>query len=214
MNLLDFSGLNNDPKLVAFSSMVKWAEGTFPHPISVCKGYDVIVNGLGGKPEIFTDFSHHPFSNRAAKQVTKAGLHSTASGCYQILYRWWKPYSAKLALDNFDNVSQDKYFVQILKEQKALSLIASGDIEGAIKRVSNIWASLPGAGYGQQERKMDGLLSVFDKSLPQDILKDFRPEDTDVSVPAEDVAIKHLNDLVEVFYANYKAAIEIGKNKG
>ena len=35
------------------------------------------------------------------------------------------------------------------------SMIDRGDIRQAIDRCSNIWASLPGAGYGQFEHKAD-----------------------------------------------------------
>ena len=37
-------------------------------------------------------------------------------------------------------------------------MIDRGDIRQAIDRCSNIWASLPGAGYGQFEHKADSLL--------------------------------------------------------
>ena len=37
----------------------------------------------------------------------------------------------------------------------ALPMIDRGDIRQAIDRCSNIWASLPGAGYGQFEHKAD-----------------------------------------------------------
>ena len=36
-------------------------------------------------------------------------------------------------------------------------MIDRGDIRQAIDRCSNIWASLPGAGYGQFEHKADSL---------------------------------------------------------
>ena len=35
------------------------------------------------------------------------------------------------------------------------------DIRQAIDRCSNIWASLPGAGYGQFEHKADSLIAKF-----------------------------------------------------
>ena len=41
----------------------------------------------------------------------------------------------------------------------ALYLIDRGDIRWAIDRCSNIWASLPGAGYGQFEHKADSLIA-------------------------------------------------------
>ena len=37
-------------------------------------------------------------------------------------------------------------------------MIDRGDIRQAIDRCSNIWASLPGAGYGQFEHKADSLI--------------------------------------------------------
>ena len=41
--------------------------------------------------------------------------------------------------------------MQQIKERGALPMIDRGDIRQAIDRCSNIWASLPGAGYGQFE---------------------------------------------------------------
>ena len=47
--------------------------------------------------------------------------------------------------------SQDAVALQQIKERGALPMIDRGDIRQAIDRCSNIWASLPGAGYGQFE---------------------------------------------------------------
>ena len=41
--------------------------------------------------------------------------------------------------------------LQQIKERGALPMIDRGDIRQAIDRYANIWASLPGAGYGQFE---------------------------------------------------------------
>ena len=43
----------------------------------------------------------------------------------------------------------------------ALPMIDRGDIRQAIDRYGNIWASLPGAGYGQFEHKADSLIAKF-----------------------------------------------------
>ena len=43
--------------------------------------------------------------------------------------------------------SQDAVALQQIKERGALPMIDRGDIRQAIDRCSNIWASLPGAGY-------------------------------------------------------------------
>ena len=41
------------------------------------------------------------------------------------------------------------------------TMIDRVDIRQAIDRCSNIWASLPGAGYGQFEHKADSLIAKF-----------------------------------------------------
>ena len=51
--------------------------------------------------------------------------------------------------------------LQQIKERGALMAIDRGDIRQAIDRCSNIWASLPGAGYGQFEHKADSLIAKF-----------------------------------------------------
>ena len=57
--------------------------------------------------------------------------------------------------------SQDAVALQQIKERGALPMIDRGDIRQAIDRYSNIWASLPGAGYGQFEHKADSLIAKF-----------------------------------------------------
>ena len=103
-------------------------------------GYDVIVGG-----ELFTDYSDHP-----RKLVTlNPKLKSTGAGRYQLLSRWWDAYRKQLGLKDFSPKSQDAVALQQIKERGALPMIDRGDIRQAIDRCSNIWASLPGAGYGQ-----------------------------------------------------------------
>ena len=51
--------------------------------------------------------------------------------------------------------------MQQIKERGALPMIDRGDIRQVIDRCSNIWASLPGAGYGQFEHKADSLIAKF-----------------------------------------------------
>ena len=48
--------------------------------------------------------------------------------------------------------------LQQIKERGALPMIDRVDIRQAIDRCSNIWASLPGAGYGCLEYKADSLM--------------------------------------------------------
>ena len=113
-------------------------------------GYDVIVGG-----ELFTDYSDHP-----RKLVTlNPKLNPTGAGRYQLLSRWWDAYTKQLGLKDFSPKSQDAVALQQIKERGALPMIDRGDIRQAIDRCSNIWASLPGAGYGQFEHKADNLIA-------------------------------------------------------
>ena len=104
-------------------------------------GYDVIVGG-----ELFTDYSDHP-----RKLVTlNPKLKSTGAGRYQLLSRWWDAYRKQLIFEDYSPKSQDAVALQQIRAWRFTS-IDRGDIRQAIDRCSNIWASLPGAGYGQFE---------------------------------------------------------------
>ncbi|MEB5957905.1 glycoside hydrolase family protein [Escherichia coli] len=143
--------LNSQRK--AFLDMVAWSEGTDNGRQKTRNhGYDVIVGG-----ELFTDYSDHP-----RKLVTlNSKLKSTAAGRYQLLSRWWDSYRKQLGLKDFSPKSQDAVALQQIKERGALPMIDRGDIRQAIDCCSNIWASLPGAGYGQYEHKIGDLIARF-----------------------------------------------------
>ena len=70
-------------------------------------------------------------------------------------------YRKQLGLKDFSPKSQDAVALQQIGERGALPMIDRGDIRQAIDRCSNIWASLPGAGYGQFEHKADSLIAKF-----------------------------------------------------
>ena len=142
--------INNQRK--AFLDMLAWSEADNGRQKTRNHGYDVIVGG-----ELFTDYSDHP-----RKLVTlNPKLKSTGAGRYQLLSRWWDAYRKQLGLKDFSPKSQDAVALQQIKERGALPMIDRGDIRQAIDRCSNIWASLPGAGYGQFEHKADSLIAKF-----------------------------------------------------
>lgn len=137
----------------AFLDMLAWSEGT-DKPVQPTKnhGYDVIVGG-----SLFTSYADHP-----RRLITlNPRLKSTAAGRYQLLSRYWDAYRSQLGLRDFSPASQDAVALQQIKERRALQLIDEGYIRQAIDRCSNIWASLPGAGYGQHEHKIENLLKKF-----------------------------------------------------
>lgn len=129
--------------------MIAVSEGTKGHGDD---GYNVIVGG-----ELFHDYSTHP-----RKLVwIRPGLASTAAGRYQLLSKYYDAYSKQLGLKDFSPVSQDAIAIQQIKERHALDYIEKGYISVAIDKVKNIWASLPGAGYGQHENSLDKLLTAY-----------------------------------------------------
>lgn len=138
----------------AFLDMVAWSEigpGLLAHSDD---GYDVLVGSTARAPLLFDSYATHP-------NVYNRRYNSTAAGRYQILSRFWPHYRDLLHLPDFGPSSQDQYAVQQLAERKALPLIEAGHITAAIALVSNIWASLPGAGYGQHENEVKNLLAAY-----------------------------------------------------
>lgn len=147
-------------QMTAFLGMLGVSEGTSTSKYTKNNGYDVIVNGIGGEPKIFTDYSKHP---NVLVTVNNKGLKSTAAGRYQILYKFAEAYKKQLGLKGFWPEDQDKIAIQMIKECNAIDDIEAGRIEIAINKCRSRWASLPGAGYGQYEHKMSTLVSVFKK---------------------------------------------------
>jgi muramidase (phage lysozyme) len=77
------------------------------------------------------------------------------------MLRDWRHYRDQLKLPDFGPASQDAWAIQLLRETGALALIEAGDFDGAVAACANIWASLPGAGYGQHENALDALRQAY-----------------------------------------------------
>ena len=132
--------------LKAFLLMIQYSEGT-----AGSNAYRTLYGG-----GLFKDFSHHPNT-----RITKYGITSTAAGAYQILYRTWTEIAQKLKLTDFSPVSQDKAAIELIKRRKALEDVMAGRFSIAIGKCRKEWASLPGAGYGQNENSVQSLLAVY-----------------------------------------------------
>lgn len=116
-------------------------------------GYNVIVGG-----ELFSGYADHP---RKLVRLPKLGISSTAAGRYQLLMRYWDAYRKRLKLSDFSPASQDAVALQQIKECGALPDIDAGRFDAAVKKCARIWASLPGAGYGQHENDLDKLRFAY-----------------------------------------------------
>lgn len=116
-------------------------------------GYNVLVGGT-----LFQGYHDHP---RRLIYLPKLNIESTAAGRYQLLQRYFDAYKKLLKLPDFSPASQDAIALQQIKERGALADIEAGRFAAAVDRCRNIWASLPGAGYGQHENKLADLQAAF-----------------------------------------------------
>lgn len=143
--------VNADQNLKAFFKAVRYGEGT-----ASAYGYQTLYGGA-----LFNSYADHPaLMGWPGVKLTTAqcagagfgpGCVSTAAGAYQINKPTWLRIKDKLGLPDFSPASQDAAAIELIRERGALSDVQAGRIASAIDKVRKIWASLPGAGYGQHE---------------------------------------------------------------
>lgn len=147
-----------EERIRAFMRMLKIGEGTGElnikgEKIDPQRGYRIAFGG-----NEITDFSKHP---------EKVYNGSSAAGAYQIMQYTWKwlkgertiknkkvydekgDYCKKYNIQSFDEESQDKLCLAILKHKREgiLDLIMKGEIEMAVRKYASLeWASLPHIG--------------------------------------------------------------------
>lgn len=135
----------------AFLDMLAHAEGTTRY--GNADGYNVL--GGGG---LFHDYSDHP---RQLIALPAYGISSTAAGRYQFLSRTWDDLVRRFDLPDFTPNSQDAGALALIRQCKALNLVHAGRVAEAVHSCRRIWASLPGAGYGQREVATAELVDVY-----------------------------------------------------
>lgn len=121
-------------------------------------GYNVLVGSTPDHPRLFSSYLDHP---RQLIDLPKLGIKSTAAGRYQILARFFDTYKAQLRLPDFSPASQDTIAIQMIRECDALGDIEDGLLATAVRKCRSRWASLPGAGYGQNENDFDVLAQAY-----------------------------------------------------
>jgi muramidase (phage lysozyme) len=140
------------PNVAAFLDMLAVSEGTSTITSSD-DGYNVLVGGT-----LFTGYFAHP---RQLVWLPRYKISSTAAGRYQFLARTWDDLAGRLRLPDFSPASQDRAAVELIRGRRALDVVRAGRFGDAVDRCRNIWASLPGAGYGQREHSLDRLRDVY-----------------------------------------------------
>lgn len=135
----------------AFLDMISYSEGT--------TGPDGYATMFGGS--LADSLADHPrkrfnFTNRRGEQLV-----TTAAGRYQFLARTWDALKAQLDLPDFGPASQDSAALELIRQRGALNDVRAGRVQQAIAKCAPIWASLPGAGYAQPERKLSSLVAAY-----------------------------------------------------
>lgn len=134
----------------AFLDMLAVSEGTAGHGDD---GYNVLVGG-----DLFHGYDRHP---NVLVTLNSKGLKSTAAGRYQFLHRTWVSLQAKLGLADFSPRNQDLAAIELIRERHALDDVEAGRFDAAVAKCAPIWASLPGAGYGQHENSLSALRQAY-----------------------------------------------------
>lgn len=135
--------------LRAFLDMIAYAEGTASD-----NGYRMLFGGA-----LFDSFAEHPRVYVPFRNTT-----TSAAGRYQILWRTWVVLRDRLRLPDFGPASQDAAAVELIRERGALNDVYAGRVAQAVAKVAPVWASLPGAGYNQPERKLTSLVAAFQRA--------------------------------------------------
>lgn len=149
--------------LGAFLSLIAYSEGTDrkPDPYRVCYGYKHTIQNLSDHPAVTGEWRGESI---ASLGPAYAGKVSTAAGRYQIIKPTWLEVKRSLRLADFGPASQDAAACLLIKRRGALADIQEGRIVEAIAKCRAEWASLPGAGYGQPERKTSDLLAAYERA--------------------------------------------------
>ncbi len=131
----------------AFLDTLAYAEGTGNYPNT---GYNTMFTG-----KQFSGYKDHP------RKIQRSGRYaSDAAGRYQFLSTTWDG----LGLPDFSPANQDKGALKLLAPH-VLQAIDKGDFAIAFHGARKTWASLPGAGYGQPEKKMKTLVGYANARL-------------------------------------------------
>lgn len=145
----------------AFLALIEFSEGTSQggrDPYRTCYGYRHTIASFADHPAVTGEWAGESIANLGASY---AGKVSTAAGRHQIIKPTWLAAKRALGLPDFSPDSQDKAAVYLIKMRGALADVEAGRVAEAITKCRQEWASLPGAGYGQPERKLAALIDAY-----------------------------------------------------
>lgn len=141
----------------AFLAAIRAAEGTDRQadPYRVVFGYGHVIQDLSDHPYFTGEWQGAPFGD---------GQWSTAAGAYQFIRGTWSHLRDTMGLADFGPQSQDAAALQLIADKGALADVDAGRFGDAVAKVRRVWASLPGAGYGQGERSLAWLQAKYQEA--------------------------------------------------
>ena len=143
-----------DERVKPFFDVIAAAEGTL---LDGASGY------LRRWPNTyFSGFEKHPEKVLCARLGGRR-ICATAAGRYMFLFGTWNKVARALGLRDFGPLSQDLAALYLIVTNGALDDVLAERIEEAITKLNRVWATFPGAPYGQPTKSMDYLKRVYEE---------------------------------------------------
>lgn len=156
------------PNQRAFLALIAFSEGTDRNGTEgyrICYGYRHTIADLSEHPAITGEWRGEKLSDQMCRDAgQQPGCVSTAAGRYQIIKPTWVSCRNELRLPDFGPQSQDRAALLLCARRGATDDILAGRVAAAVAKVRKEWASLPGAGYNQPERRIGALVAVFERA--------------------------------------------------
>lgn len=160
---LQGEALLQNPQIAAFLRAIRSGESSQgPEAYHMLYGGSYFAN-MSDHPYITGEWDGEPLpADWCIAAGYSPGCITTAAGAYQITVTDWRIMQPLLGLQDFSELSQDRYAVGKLQQFNAVDDILRGRITAAIDKVDRVWASLPGSNYGQPTVQTEIWLDVFE----------------------------------------------------
>lgn len=153
-----------ETNVAAYLDLIAWSEGTAGRGdgYRICYGYRHTIRDLSDHPAVTGEWKGEKLSDAMCKGAGLGpGCVSTAAGRYQLIRPTWLACKRALGLPDFSPTSQDAAAVYLIRQRGAIDDVRAGRVAEAVDKCRREWASLPGAGYGQGERKLSQLVAAY-----------------------------------------------------
>lgn len=154
------------PNEQAILAVIRHSEGTDRgiDPYRVCYGFTHSIGSFQDHPAVTGEWLGVSIADLGPKYAHSI---STAAGAYQINKPTWLELKAILKLPQppyFTAVCQDAAALCLIREKGALELVNAGQLEMAIAKLADTWASLPGSSSGQPQKTLAALTEAFESA--------------------------------------------------